>query len=260
MPTCLKKITSPGRGCCCWRTTTCGTWGSSPKATSCTWRFGDTDDYIFIWILVPRWLIFVIKVNLKRFSFSAGGNRKANQWLPWFSPLPTPAQGIDLLPYPRGVLLYFFSAHFSLRFLYFSWKDELEKEVEQSKTVNLELVFGYHWKPGTGKSVSSQKETHLNTTSTYSAAASIWCDSLLALWNQQLMNATKERWAYFEHFGNVGYFLSPLACGSCLFWRCAMVAVIPAIEGFTRHALDQTNKHFILSLYYIHLDLLTALC
>ncbi|XP_044222735.1 mitogen-activated protein kinase kinase kinase 20 isoform X1 [Thunnus albacares] len=31
-------------------------------------------------------------------------------------------------------------------------KDELETEVEGSKTVNLELVFGYHWKPGTGKS------------------------------------------------------------------------------------------------------------
>uniref|UniRef100_UPI0037E8B507 mitogen-activated protein kinase kinase kinase 20 isoform X1 n=1 Tax=Semicossyphus pulcher TaxID=241346 RepID=UPI0037E8B507 len=31
-------------------------------------------------------------------------------------------------------------------------KDELEKEVEMVKTVNLELVFGYHWKPGTGKS------------------------------------------------------------------------------------------------------------
>ncbi|TDH06894.1 hypothetical protein EPR50_G00118110 [Perca flavescens] len=31
-------------------------------------------------------------------------------------------------------------------------KDELEKEVQKSKTVNLELVFGYHWKPGTGKS------------------------------------------------------------------------------------------------------------
>uniref|UniRef100_A0A3Q3AUZ2 Mitogen-activated protein kinase kinase kinase 20 n=1 Tax=Kryptolebias marmoratus TaxID=37003 RepID=A0A3Q3AUZ2_KRYMA len=29
---------------------------------------------------------------------------------------------------------------------------KLEKQVEQSKTVNLELVFGYHWKPGTGKS------------------------------------------------------------------------------------------------------------
>ena len=35
-----------------------------------------------------------------------------------------------------------------------SHKDELEKEVEQRKIVNLELVFGYHWKPGTGKSVS----------------------------------------------------------------------------------------------------------
>ncbi|XP_022596337.1 mitogen-activated protein kinase kinase kinase 20 isoform X1 [Seriola dumerili] len=32
------------------------------------------------------------------------------------------------------------------------FKGELEKEVERSKTVNLELVFGYHWKPGTGKS------------------------------------------------------------------------------------------------------------
>ncbi|XP_037345189.2 mitogen-activated protein kinase kinase kinase 20 isoform X1 [Pungitius pungitius] len=31
-------------------------------------------------------------------------------------------------------------------------KDELGKEVEISKTVCLELVFGYHWKPGTGKS------------------------------------------------------------------------------------------------------------
>uniref|UniRef100_A0A671YFK2 Protein kinase domain-containing protein n=1 Tax=Sparus aurata TaxID=8175 RepID=A0A671YFK2_SPAAU len=31
-------------------------------------------------------------------------------------------------------------------------KDELEKEVERCKTVNLELVFGYHWKPGTGNS------------------------------------------------------------------------------------------------------------
>ncbi|XP_071774004.1 mitogen-activated protein kinase kinase kinase 20 isoform X1 [Centroberyx gerrardi] len=31
-------------------------------------------------------------------------------------------------------------------------KDELEEEVEGSKIVNLELVFGYHWKAGTGKS------------------------------------------------------------------------------------------------------------
>ncbi|XP_061142891.1 mitogen-activated protein kinase kinase kinase 20 isoform X1 [Syngnathus typhle] len=30
-------------------------------------------------------------------------------------------------------------------------KEELENEVENSKRVNLELVFGYHWKPGTGK-------------------------------------------------------------------------------------------------------------
>ncbi|XP_034069293.1 mitogen-activated protein kinase kinase kinase 20 isoform X1 [Gymnodraco acuticeps] len=32
------------------------------------------------------------------------------------------------------------------------FKDALEKEVEKSKAVNLELVFGYHWKPGTGNS------------------------------------------------------------------------------------------------------------
>ncbi|XP_011607958.2 mitogen-activated protein kinase kinase kinase 20 [Takifugu rubripes] len=30
-------------------------------------------------------------------------------------------------------------------------KEELEKQVEMSKTIKLELVFGYHWKPGTGK-------------------------------------------------------------------------------------------------------------
>lgn len=47
-----------------------------------------------------------------------------------------------------------FSACFSTALSNFSPQDELEKEVEKSKTVNLELVFGYHWKPGTGKSVS----------------------------------------------------------------------------------------------------------
>uniref|UniRef100_A0A8C5GU45 Uncharacterized protein n=1 Tax=Gouania willdenowi TaxID=441366 RepID=A0A8C5GU45_GOUWI len=31
-------------------------------------------------------------------------------------------------------------------------KGELEKEAEINKTVQLELVFGYHWKPGSGKS------------------------------------------------------------------------------------------------------------
>ncbi|XP_068602286.1 mitogen-activated protein kinase kinase kinase 20 isoform X1 [Brachionichthys hirsutus] len=41
-----------------------------------------------------------------------------------------------------------------LGFLHFPplLKDELEEEVGKSKTVHLELVFGYHWKPGTGKS------------------------------------------------------------------------------------------------------------
>ncbi|XP_072300560.1 mitogen-activated protein kinase kinase kinase 20 isoform X1 [Eucyclogobius newberryi] len=32
------------------------------------------------------------------------------------------------------------------------FKEELEKQVELSKTVRLELVFGYHWKPGKGRS------------------------------------------------------------------------------------------------------------
>ncbi|KAM9850437.1 mitogen-activated protein kinase kinase kinase 20 [Aulostomus maculatus] len=43
--------------------------------------------------------------------------------------------------------------HDYLGFLHFPplLKDELETEVETSKTVNLELVFGYHWKPGTGE-------------------------------------------------------------------------------------------------------------
>lgn len=36
---------------------------------------------------------------------------------------------------------------------FLSSQDELEKEVKQGKTVNLELVFGYHWKPGSGTSV-----------------------------------------------------------------------------------------------------------
>lgn len=36
----------------------------------------------------------------------------------------------------------------------FSPQDELEQKEEGSKSVNLELVFGYHWKAGTGKSVS----------------------------------------------------------------------------------------------------------
>lgn len=37
-PTCSKKTTSPGRGCCCSQRATCETWGSSPKATSCILR------------------------------------------------------------------------------------------------------------------------------------------------------------------------------------------------------------------------------
>uniref|UniRef100_A0AAV2JZV8 Rap guanine nucleotide exchange factor 4 n=1 Tax=Knipowitschia caucasica TaxID=637954 RepID=A0AAV2JZV8_KNICA len=32
------------------------------------------------------------------------------------------------------------------------FKEELEKQVELSKSIKLELVFGYHWKPGTGSS------------------------------------------------------------------------------------------------------------
>ncbi|KAM3608397.1 uncharacterized protein V6R79_024442 [Siganus canaliculatus] len=44
--------------------------------------------------------------------------------------------------------------HDYLSFVHFPplFKDELEKEVEKGKTVNLELVFGYHWKSGTGPS------------------------------------------------------------------------------------------------------------
>lgn len=38
--TCLKKTTSPERGCYCSQRTTCETWGSGPKVTSCTSRQG----------------------------------------------------------------------------------------------------------------------------------------------------------------------------------------------------------------------------
>lgn len=35
----------------------------------------------------------------------------------------------------------------------FHWQDEEEEEYEE-KVINLELVFGYHWKPGSGPQVA----------------------------------------------------------------------------------------------------------
>ncbi|KAG7247697.1 hypothetical protein CRUP_012505, partial [Coryphaenoides rupestris] len=43
------------------------------------------------------------------------------------------------------------------------FKDESEEKVEQRKTVYLELVFGYHWKPGTGDTVSQLEQNRSGT-------------------------------------------------------------------------------------------------
>ena len=36
-------------------------------------------------------------------------------------------------------------------------EEEEEEEEEKSKIVNLELVFGYHWKAGAGQSVGAEQ-------------------------------------------------------------------------------------------------------
>lgn len=43
-------------------------------------------------------------------------------------------------------------------------QDEWDREEEEKswrKTVNLELVFGYHWKPGTGPKVQQMPKEYL---------------------------------------------------------------------------------------------------
>uniref|UniRef100_A0A671YH90 Protein kinase domain-containing protein n=1 Tax=Sparus aurata TaxID=8175 RepID=A0A671YH90_SPAAU len=52
----------------------------------------------------------------------------------------------------KARLVFFLVSCVNLSLYSFGSQDELEKEVERCKTVNLELVFGYHWKPGTGNS------------------------------------------------------------------------------------------------------------
>lgn len=91
---------------------------------------------------------------------SVGWNWETDSWLSRPGPFPTPAEGPKALLPPRMLLLDYFSAYdvwkIILVWIYLP-QEELEKQVEESKTIKLELVFGYHWKPGTGKEVGSKR-------------------------------------------------------------------------------------------------------
>lgn len=84
-----------------------------------------------------------------------GWNWETDSWLSRPGPFPSPAEGLMFLLFE---CLFTGVWKITIISIYFP-QEELEKQVEMSKTIKLELVFGYHWKPGTGKDVGSVRET-----------------------------------------------------------------------------------------------------
>lgn len=169
----------------------------------------------------------------------AGWNWEVDSRLSRVCSLPTITEGMKFL---QVVFRRFRCILWSL-FCTFSPQDELEEEVESSKTVNLELVFGYHWKPGTGKSVSLQLNT---STLLASDGACCWLsEGQLKDQGQSQINLSKLSTSLQLYRVIIGYSRQGESCFCYewmsllvlkpLFWGVMMMAVMLTTEGITTH-------------------------
>lgn len=172
-----------------------------------------------------------------------GWNWETDSWLSQPGPFPSPAEGLMVLLLAFWVFLYW---KITIISIYFP-QEELEKQVEMSKTIKLELVFGYHWKPGTGKDVCSVWETSSDgfILKTITGVCDIpfvwgllWIVSCFAANDGEHVVLVLKRFVQKHH--NDG-----------ILW--------PLKASVGMHKTRQINISFS-ALHHIHLCLLTALC